>query len=196
VANFSSGRQAIDAGVTASTQWGWPLFASSSQLLGIRHQHADPPRSVRLLRARRHWPRDRRTAKSRDELASLHGRFPNIAQLATKRGGCLACRRWVATIPRAKRLRSDSAEPAGAFAQPRLSREAGIEIEPPEALTAREMPPRLPNRGPLDPSGIKRPTRGVPSRFNSEASVALRVSHVVAVESGFETCVFRCQRAA
>src|SRR5262249_6671687 len=35
-------------------------------------QHADPPHPVALLRARREWPRSRRTAEQRYELAALH----------------------------------------------------------------------------------------------------------------------------
>jgi hypothetical protein len=36
------------------------------------HEHADPPYSVWLLRARRERARDRRPAEQRDELAALH----------------------------------------------------------------------------------------------------------------------------
>src|SRR5262245_25723841 len=37
-----------------------------------RHQHADPPQSFRLLRARRERPCDRRAAEQGDEVAALH----------------------------------------------------------------------------------------------------------------------------
>src|SRR6516165_4552985 len=40
-------------------------------VLGKAHQHADPPHSVGLLRARRERPH-RRAAEQRDELAALH----------------------------------------------------------------------------------------------------------------------------
>jgi hypothetical protein len=36
------------------------------------HQHADPPHPLALLRARREWPRDRRAAEQRDEIAPVH----------------------------------------------------------------------------------------------------------------------------
>ena len=39
--------------------------------LGMRHQHADAPH-VALLRMGREWPRRRRAAEKRDELAPLH----------------------------------------------------------------------------------------------------------------------------
>src|SRR5262249_38279129 len=38
----------------------------------IRHQHADPPHALGLLRPRRERPRRRRAAEQRDELAALH----------------------------------------------------------------------------------------------------------------------------
>src|SRR5262249_33154619 len=41
-------------------------------VLGEAHQHADPPHSVALLRARRERPRRRRAAEQRDELPSPH----------------------------------------------------------------------------------------------------------------------------
>jgi hypothetical protein len=37
-----------------------------------RHQHADPPHPLGLLRARRERPSNRRAAEQRDELASSH----------------------------------------------------------------------------------------------------------------------------
>src|SRR5262249_45611011 len=40
--------------------------------LGICDQHTDPSYLLRLLRARLHWPRSRRAANQRDELAALH----------------------------------------------------------------------------------------------------------------------------
>ena len=40
-------------------------------VLGGRHQHANPPHSVALLRLRSKWPRCR-AAEKRDELAPLH----------------------------------------------------------------------------------------------------------------------------
>ena len=40
--------------------------------LGKRHQHADPPHLVALLRTRRKRPHRRRAAEKRDELAPLH----------------------------------------------------------------------------------------------------------------------------
>ena len=40
--------------------------------LGIGHHHADPPHSVRLLRARPERPRDCCTAEQRDEVAASH----------------------------------------------------------------------------------------------------------------------------
>jgi hypothetical protein len=50
---------------------------------------------------------------------------------------------------------------------------------------------------PVKSSASRRSTRAFGSQASCTTnSVALRVSHVVAVESGFETCVFRCQRAA
>src|SRR5262249_36148904 len=46
--------------------------------LGIAHQHADPPHSIRLLCPRRQWPRRSRAAEQREELTALHveHRFP------------------------------------------------------------------------------------------------------------------------
>src|SRR5262245_17584685 len=41
-------------------------------VLGMRHQHADPPLPLRLLGARRERPRGRGAAEQRDELASFH----------------------------------------------------------------------------------------------------------------------------
>src|SRR5215469_15266195 len=41
-------------------------------VLGERHEHADAPHSLALLRARRERPRDRPAAEERDELATLH----------------------------------------------------------------------------------------------------------------------------
>src|SRR4030095_6311537 len=38
----------------------------------VRHEHADAPHPLALLRARRQRPRDRRAAEQRDELAPLH----------------------------------------------------------------------------------------------------------------------------
>src|SRR5262249_13472188 len=37
-----------------------------------RHQHADMTNSLRLLRARREWPRRRRAAETNNDLASIH----------------------------------------------------------------------------------------------------------------------------
>src|SRR5262245_11716090 len=48
-----------------------------------RHQHADPPQSFRLLRARRERPRRRRAAEQRDERAALH----SITSSARERSG-------------------------------------------------------------------------------------------------------------
>ena len=39
---------------------------------GYAHKYADAPHSVRPLRARREWPRRRRSAEQRDELPPLH----------------------------------------------------------------------------------------------------------------------------
>src|SRR5262245_23154911 len=48
----------------------------ASLVVGIvripRHEHTDPPHPLRLLRARREWPRGRRSADQRYELAALH----------------------------------------------------------------------------------------------------------------------------
>jgi len=41
-------------------------------VLGGRHQHANPPHSLGLLRTRRERPYDCRAAEKRDELASPH----------------------------------------------------------------------------------------------------------------------------
>src|SRR4029453_3621916 len=41
-------------------------------VLGIRHQHADAPHPVGLLRARGQWPSGRGTAENDEELASPH----------------------------------------------------------------------------------------------------------------------------
>jgi hypothetical protein len=41
-------------------------------ILILRHEHADTPHALGLLRARRKRQRDRRSAKQRDELAALH----------------------------------------------------------------------------------------------------------------------------
>src|SRR5262249_5952160 len=38
----------------------------------LAHEHADAPHPLRLLRARREWPRGGRAGEQRDELASLH----------------------------------------------------------------------------------------------------------------------------
>ena len=43
--------------------------------LGKRHQHADPPHPLGLLRARGERPRRRRAAEQRDELAPPHCRL-------------------------------------------------------------------------------------------------------------------------
>jgi hypothetical protein len=40
-------------------------------ILGVEHQHADPPYPLALLRARREWPRGRRATNERDELAPI-----------------------------------------------------------------------------------------------------------------------------
>jgi hypothetical protein len=39
-------------------------------ILGCRHQHADAPHALALLRARRERPRSRRAAEQRDERAA------------------------------------------------------------------------------------------------------------------------------
>jgi hypothetical protein len=39
---------------------------------GLRHEHADWPHPLRLLRARRERPHRRRAAEERDEFASFH----------------------------------------------------------------------------------------------------------------------------
>ena len=41
-------------------------------VFAVRHQHADPPHSLALLRPRRERPRRCRAAEQRDELAPLH----------------------------------------------------------------------------------------------------------------------------
>jgi len=41
-------------------------------VLGMRHQHADPPFPLGLLRVRDERPRGRRAAEQRDELATFH----------------------------------------------------------------------------------------------------------------------------
>src|SRR5947208_1968523 len=41
-------------------------------VLGERHEHADPPHAVALLRPRRQRPRRRHAAEKGDELAPLH----------------------------------------------------------------------------------------------------------------------------
>src|SRR5262249_23094885 len=46
--------------------WSFPF------VLGIRHQHANPPHPLRLLRARRERPRCGRATEKRYELAPLH----------------------------------------------------------------------------------------------------------------------------
>jgi hypothetical protein len=40
--------------------------------LRVKHQHADPPHPLGLLRERGQRPCDRRATKQRDEIASLH----------------------------------------------------------------------------------------------------------------------------
>jgi hypothetical protein len=43
-------------------------------VLGVEHQHADPPHPIGLLCVRRQRPRSRRAAEERDELAAPHSR--------------------------------------------------------------------------------------------------------------------------
>jgi len=47
----------------------------------LRHQHADPPHALALLRARRERPRDRRAAEQRDELATLDHSITSSARV-------------------------------------------------------------------------------------------------------------------
>src|SRR5437660_2047353 len=53
----------------------WPAWCkpawAKSHILSAYHQHADPPHSVALLRARRERPRCRRAAKQRDDSRGL-----------------------------------------------------------------------------------------------------------------------------
>src|SRR4029077_12012237 len=55
-------------------------------VLAMRHQHTDPPHSVRLLRARRDRPRNRRCTEQSKELATLHYSITSSARASNVSG--------------------------------------------------------------------------------------------------------------
>jgi hypothetical protein len=77
----------------------------------MRHQHADAPHALGLLRARRERPRGR-APEQRDEVAPFHSHAPVLAAERIAQHCCAAgfqfglCRLWVDTVEKvsAKKL--------------------------------------------------------------------------------------------
>src|SRR5262249_10967025 len=58
----------------------------SRTALGPSHQHADASYALGLLRARRQWPRRRRAAEQRDELAAPYHSITSSARASSVSG--------------------------------------------------------------------------------------------------------------